>query len=55
LESLEGSAMVAEIRRLPKGWINQRMGTAFTVWFGGRGRRERIAQIREGLQNGSYL
>jgi hypothetical protein len=55
LESLEGSAMVAEIKRLPKGWLNQRVGTAFTVWFAGRGRRGRIAEIREGLRNGSYL
>jgi hypothetical protein len=55
LEALEGSAMVAEIKRLPKGWLNQRVGAAFTAWFGGRGRRDRIAQIREGLRNGSYL
>jgi hypothetical protein len=55
LEALEGSAMVAEIKRLPRGWLNQRVGAAFAAWFGGRGRRERITQIREGLRNGSYL
>jgi hypothetical protein len=55
LDALDGAAMVAAIKGLPRGWLDRRVGTAFTSWFGGRGRRERVAQIREGLRNGSYL
>lgn len=55
LEAIDGASMVAEVRRLPKGWLDQRSATSFTKWFGGRLRRDRIAQIREGLRDGTCL
>ena len=55
LENVEGAAMVGEIKRLPSGWIDHKRATSFTKWFGSRPRRDRIAQIREGLRNGACL
>jgi hypothetical protein len=55
LDSIEGSAIVSTIRQLPRGWLDSKRGGTFTKWFGTRPRRERIAAIREGLRNGSYL
>lgn len=55
LETIEGAAMVNEVRGLPRGWLSAQTGSAFTRWFGGRLRRERVGQIREGLRNGTYL
>ena len=55
LEDIQGAAMVTEVKRLPPGWLNQRVATSFTGWFGGRRRRDRIAQIREGIRNGTCL
>lgn len=55
LEAIDGSAMVNAIKQLPRGWLDNKVGAAFTKWFGARPRRDRIAAIRKGLRNGSYL
>ena len=55
LEAIEGAAVVGEMKRLPRGWLDRKTATDFTVWFGGRHRRDRVAQIREGLRDGTYL
>lgn len=55
LEAIEGADMVATMKTLPKGWLDRRVADAFTKWFGGRLRRDRVVQIREGLRDGTYL
>jgi hypothetical protein len=55
LEAIDGADMVAAVRSLPKGWLDRRVADAFTKWFGGRLRRDRVVQIREGLRSGTYL
>jgi len=55
LESVEGAAMVNEVKRLPRGWLDRATATSFTRWFGSRPRRDRITQIREGIRNGTCL
>lgn len=55
LESVDGAAMVHAVKGLPRGWLSAKVGGEFLRWFASRARRERIARIRDGLQDGSYL
>jgi hypothetical protein len=55
LDEIDGSAMVNAVKQLPPGWLDTKVGAAFTKWFGSRSRRDRIAAIRKGLSDASYL
>jgi hypothetical protein len=55
LDQIEGATMVRVINSLPRGWVNAKLASDFLRWFGGRPRRNRIAQIREGVRDGTYL
>jgi hypothetical protein len=55
LEKLDGASMVGTVKQMPPGWLHPRICGEFLRWWASHARRTRVTEIRNGINNASYL
>lgn len=55
LETLSAETVQRFIKEMPGDWLVEQLRTDLLTWWSGQGRKDRLAELREGLRDGSLL